>query len=341
MQLSAQVNPGPTPRSDAIRAALLSLFWNASERRLRALWRIAVQNVMMVALALLPVVLVAEPLTAMHRQGRFLSDVNAETYDRLINMMVGPLLLFAIVASVLIAARWLDKRSISDLGVRLDGAWWSNLALGFTVGAFLMTLVFGFEYAVGLVEVTGFVVARTTEVVISLLFAFTVVKIVCVGVYEEFVSRGYHLRNLSDGVGMPLAVALSSATFAVLHIVNDNASLMSSTGLFVNGAMFAVAVIATGRLSTAIGLHMSWNLFEGAVFGFPVSGDKEGASLVAINQLGPDAITGGAFGPEAGLLGIIASILGIVIILVVVRARAVRRERRMDGIDAAKISLAL
>jgi len=85
----------------------------------------------------------------------------------------------------------------------------------------------------------------------------------------------------------------------------------------VNGLLFAAAVLATGRLSTAIGLHISWNFFEGVVFGFPVSGDKEGASLIGIHQLGPPIVTGGAFGPEAGVIGIAASLLGIVALLVV------------------------
>lgn len=83
----------------------------------------------------------------------------------------------------------------------------------------------------------------------------------------------------------------------------------------VNALLFVAAFLATGRLSTAIGLHIAWNLFEGAVFGFPVSGDKEGASLVAIHQLGPPLVTGGAFGPEAGLSGIAASLLGIAVFM--------------------------
>jgi len=71
----------------------------------------------------------------------------------------------------------------------------------------------------------------------------------------------------------------------------------------------------TGRLSTAIGLHVTWNLCQGAVFGFPVSGDKEGASLLGIQQGGPTLMTGGAFGPEAGLMGVLASLAGIVLLL--------------------------
>ena len=136
-------------------------------------------------------------------------------------------------------------------------------------------------------------------------------KVLCVGVYEECFSRGYLLKNMAEGINLPMSVILTSAIFAALHATNDNASVMSTVGLFVNGLLFAAAVLVTGRLSTAIGLHISWNLFEGTVLGFPVSGDKEGASLIGIKQLGVPIVTGGAFGPEAGLIGIAASLLGI------------------------------
>ena len=39
------------------------------------------------------------------------------------------------------------------------------------------------------------------------------------------------------------------------------------------------------------------------------------APLLAIHQLGNDLVTGGAYGPEAGLIGIAASILGIAFLM--------------------------
>lgn len=100
-------------------------------------------------------------------------------------------------------------------------------------------------------------------------------KVVCVGIYEEFVARGYLLRNIADASNMTTAVIISSLVFALLHLPNDNASTLSTVGLFINALFFAAALLTTGRLSAAIGAHISWNLFEGAVLGFPVSGDKK------------------------------------------------------------------
>lgn len=241
----------------------------------------------MFALGALLIVTVAEPL---HKFG---------VRDREINMILGPLLTLAILASTAIAMRWLDRRPIS---LRFP---WRDFVQGIAISALVMAIVFAIELGVGWIEITGFGVP----------LAFTLVKVLCVGTYEEVVSRGYHLVNIAEGTNVGVAIFTSAAFFALLHLTNENASAMSVVGIFVNALMFTVARIVTGSLAMPIGLHMAWNFFQGAVFGFPVSGDKEGASLIAIRQLGPDLVTGGAFGPEAGVLGIGASLLGIVLVL--------------------------
>lgn len=289
----------------------VTFFWNRDEGRLRAGWRIALLALLATLLGVALIVLIAEPLTALHRRGLFLPQYERAAYDRVINIIVGPLLAICIVGSVAFAARVLDRRSIRDFGIQFDRAWWSCLALGLALGACVMSLVFAVEYWAGWIDITGTLVVNVTGVSLMLALSFSFVKVLCVGIYEELVARGYLLRNLAEGTNLPIAVIASSAIFAILHITNDNATIVSTLGLFVNGLLFAVALLITGRLSTSIGLHISWNLFEGVVFGFPVSGDKEGASVFAIAQRGPEIITGGAFGPEAGLLGIAASLLGI------------------------------
>jgi membrane protease YdiL (CAAX protease family) len=279
----------------------------------RTLLRVLATAVITAPLAVLPILLVAEPLTALHRRGLFLAGWPHDDYDRVINMIVGPLFGAGIVLGIVLAARWIDERPLSEYGVRFDRAWWTNLAAGFGLGAMLMTLVFATERAAGWIVVSGGAAA-------ALAMSFTVVKVLCVGVYEEVVARGYLLRNIG--------VIGSSLVFAALHAFNDNASVVSTLGLFVNGLLFAAAVRVTGRLSASIGLHIAWNLFEGLIFGFPVSGDKEGASFIAIRQLGSNLVTGGAFGPEAGLIGVAASLAGIAILYTV--ASGPPPSRRLD-----------
>jgi membrane protease YdiL (CAAX protease family) len=58
--------------------------------------------------------------------------------------------------------------------------------------------------------------------------------------------------------------------------------------------------IRTRQLWLPIGLHAGWNIFQRSL-GFPVSG-YELSGLLDINVSGPKLWTGGAFGPEAGLI---------------------------------------
>lgn len=318
----------------AERTVDVGLFRNREEGRLRAGWRLLLQAALMVLLAVIPILLVAEPLTALHRRGLFLPGYNHAAYDRVINMIAGPLLTLAVIASVIVAARILDHRELADFGVRFDRVWWSSLGLGLSLGAVVMAIVFGIELHAGWIRITDTFAVGISGLSLALALSFSTVKVLCVGIYEELVTRGYVMRNLAEGTNLPTAVIASSAIFALLHFTNDNASILSALGLFVNGLFFATVLLVTGRLSAPIGLHIAWNFCEGVVFGFPVSGDKEAASFVAIQQGGPVLMTGGAFGPEAGIVGMAACVVGITILVL---WRTVRVIWKRQPISIAKI----
>jgi hypothetical protein len=61
------------------------------------------------------------------------------------------------------------------------------------------------------------------------------------------------------------------------------------------------------------------------VFGFPVSGTTS-FTLIRQIETGPDVMTGGAFGPEAGLTGLAASLIGMALIIAWGRWRKRRAE---------------
>ena len=77
-----------------------------------------------------------------------------------------------------------------------------------------------------------------------------------------------------------------------------------------------VGYLLTGELAFPIGLHFAWNFVQGNVFGFPVSGKSAvGATVIAIDQGGSPLWMGGAFGPEAGLVGVLAMGVGALLTL--------------------------
>jgi hypothetical protein len=109
-----------------------------------------------------------------------------------------------------------------------------------------------------------------------------------------------------------MAWILSSVLFGVLHYLNPNSSWLSTLYLVIYGVFLGTGYVLTGQLAIPIGLHFTWNFVQGSIFGYPVSGRAlSEASVITTEQIGPVLWTGGAFGPEAGLLGIVAMLAGM------------------------------
>jgi len=141
-----------------------------------------------------------------------------------------------------------------------------------------------------------------------------------VGWNEELMSRGYHLQTLASGMNLLWGWLLSSLVFSVLHLSNPNASAMAVAGIFLAGMFLGYGFIRSGQLWLSIGLHTGWNFFEGVVFGFPVSG-LPFYRLTEARIVGPALWTGGAFGPEAGLLLIPALAIGFLLVRLYAQGR--------------------
>jgi len=268
------------------------------------------------------------PLLAI-QNSLFDAGINIENKAQLLTMasLLGSGLLLTI--SIWLAGRFLDRRRFVDFGLHFNQRWWKDFGFGLSLGAGLMAFIFLVELAADWVSVKGTFVTQNTETPFLSAILIPLIIFLAVGFYEELFSRGYHLTNLAEGLSggfikprtaILLATLLSSAVFAFLHASNPHASLASTLNIGLAGIFLAAGYVLTGQLAIPISLHISWNFFQGNVFGFPVSGgDFRSATFIQIQQGGPDLWTGGLFGPEAGLLGTGAMILGIIITLIWIR----------------------
>ena len=313
-----------------------NIFWNSEEKRLRMTWRLIGQILIMLLLTLAFQFLfslfnILVRTLSSQQTTSFVAGISNAINSPLLTMasLLGSGLLLTI--SIWLAGRLLDRRRFIDFGFHFNQRWWIDFGFGLSLGATLMALIFLFELAAGWISINGTFVTHNPETPFLLAIIIPLIIFLAVGFYEELFSRGYHLTNLAEGLSgkiinprtaILLATLLSSTVFAFLHASNPHASLASTLNIGLAGIFLAAGYVLTGQLAIPIALHISWNFFQGNVFGFPVSGgDFRSATFIQINQSGPDLWTGGLFGPEAGLLGTGAMILGIIIILIWIRKR--------------------
>jgi membrane protease YdiL (CAAX protease family) len=291
-------------------------FWNDDERRVRALWRLLLHGVALVLVGLMLSVLFG-----------LLLDLFGVTPSGGLTAINMSFQLAIVLLATWLCARLLDHRPLDAFGLHVSSRWWADLGVGLAIGVVLMTGIFVFELEAGWLTIVDRNVGPP-ERSFWLALCEPLAAFVAVGFYEELMSRGYHLRNLAEGLhgkwlgarGALLVATLGSASvFGLMHAGNDNATAISSFNVGLAGIMLALGLLWTGELALPIGLHISWNFCQGNVFGFPVSGNPMATRVFAVAQGGDPLLTGGAFGPEAGVVGLVAMVIGAGLIAAWVR----------------------
>lgn len=191
--------------------------------------------------------------------------------------------------------RWLDKAPFRDLGFA-RGAFWKEAAIGLGIGLASMIVVLLIQLVLRWASLTLAAGAAAPGALAS-----TALALLPAAATEEIVFRGYVLQTLESWRGWRLGVIVSSILFGLAHAVNPHVGLLALTNIAAAGVVFCLAYRLTRRLWLPVAYHFMWNYAQGPVFGFPVSGMDFGAAAQT-TVTGPALWTGGAFGPEGGLL---------------------------------------
>jgi|WetSurMetagenome_2_1015567.scaffolds.fasta_scaffold88530_2 uncharacterized protein len=304
------------------RLKLLS--WNPDENRLRGLLRIGIVAALIILIILIldaVYLVVQSDLNTFPGSSIVLTSPADDNYFYVFNALIT---LTGIVSSVWLGGKWLDHRSLPGFGFHLKSSWFKHLFFGLILGAVLMAGIFLFELAAGWISITGLMNQQNQPGSFFVEIFKALLIFLSVGIYEELFFRGYLLRNLAESFNFPkfgarfsliLAWLISSVIFGFLHFDNPHATFISTFNIFLAGIFLGLGYMLTGELAISIGLHISWNFFQGFIFGFPVSGGILTSSFFQIQQAGPRFLTGGNFGPEAGLIGNAAILIGCVFIV--------------------------
>lgn len=267
------------------------IFFDPETSRLRAGWRILSTSAGIILLVLAPVVLLKSQLWQT--------------------------ITFAVVVVLVmwVASKTWDHRKFSDFGFLLSRKWIKEFSLGNAIAIVSMSSVTGLLLISGNADLT--VKHALTNINWHGLFSILILM-TAVSVWEEGYFRAYLITNIKEGLGykkieplgpLILSVMISSVFFGVAHAGNPSSTWLSAVNITAAGIVLAYPYIKTGRLAFSVGMHLSWNYFQGAVYGFPVSGLGSEEALFLTEVTGPEIITGGVFGPEGGTAGSVGIIL--------------------------------
>lgn len=325
-----------------ISRKLFSLFWNRDERRLRTLWRMTIHLITLLALnsiLLMVLILLGSTLNSALKGALLAFLASGQPMEIFSNTWVGTVMVsVATCAATLLATyfvgKWIDRRKFRDFGFYFSKSWWRDFGFGLGLGAALMAGIFLLGLLTGTLRVVSYLESNLGDISFSVGMLQYLILYVMVGVYEEVQLRGYYFVNLAEGLNhgfinkrnaLIIAWVILSIVFGLLHRFNPNATWTSTIMIMVAGFFLGLGMALTGSLAIPIGLHITWNFFQGNVFGFAVSGMQSGVSLIATESIGPAWFTGGVFGPEAGVMGLAAMLVGTLITLAWVRRRGTLR----------------
>lgn len=141
---------------------------------------------------------------------------------------------------------------------------------------------------------------------------------VFVSIAEELLFRGFVFQRFVGGIGIWPAQIIMAAYFLLNHINNPgiegNIKLLAGFNIFLASILFGFAFIKTGSLAMPIGIHFMANWTQGVLLGFGVSGNEQVSFLKPVFKETSPLLTGGKFGLEASLPGLLFLILFLLIL---------------------------
>jgi uncharacterized protein len=143
-----------------------------------------------------------------------------------------------------------------------------------------------------------------------------------VGLFEEYLLRGYLLYTLADGIGFwPAAIVLASV-FGLLHSRNPGESRIGVL-MTVFFAMFASVLLRyTGNLWLAVGAHAGWDWGQSYFYGVSDSGLQLPGHFLSPHIRGPEWLSGGSVGPEGSILCLALMTVMTALVIALYRGRA-------------------
>ena len=216
----------------------------------------------------------------------------------------------------MLLATWACTRargeSLASVGFQLDRRWARELCWGFALGIGGLLLATGLIMAIGAVRFVPDP-ARSVDGLSLGLYVFFFAALV-----EEILFRGFLFQRLLDGVGVWGAQIVLAVLFALAHWDNPGMDgvtrIWASIDIGLAAVLLGLAYLRTRSLALPLGLHLGWNWAQGSMLGFGVSGVDQHGWWQPVFGAHASWISGGEFGPEASVFGVVADLAMIALL---------------------------
>ena len=236
--------------------------------------------------------------------------------------------LFSFVIILFLFIFWvkvIEKNSLSTLGF-VKKNWLKYLGWGILISLLQMGVI-ALVYQVGGIGTFELNELSLEPILFILgLFPFWLLQ----GGTEEVATRGWLLTRIAARTNLPLAIAISSSLFGILHMGNAGVTFLSVLNIILDGVLAGLLFIYTDSIWLVVAQHGTWNYVQGNLLGFQVSGTGADASIFSFTMGdGPDWLTGGEFGAEGSIITTLVLLLSVVMVY--------RLGERREKVDHEKV----
>jgi len=278
---SSSTPPLPVPPPEGV---LSKIFLN--DRGLRAIWRLLIYAAFVGVLGfggLLVLQQFAGPPSAGFSLGySFASEVVS----------------FAVVFGAALIMSQIEDRPPGAYGLPMKGAFGRLFWQGCLVGLVEVSALIGLIAAFGGYSFSGLALHGKELLCWGMLWA---VFFVFVGLFEEFLFRGYTQYTLAESIGFWPAAVVLSCSFGAVHLGNPGEGWVGAAGVVIIGLVFAFVLRRTGNLWLVVGWHASFDFGETFLYSVPNSGLVFAGHLSNASLHGARWLTGGTVGPEGSV----------------------------------------
>jgi membrane protease YdiL (CAAX protease family) len=236
---------------------------------------------------------------------------------------------FVVVYGAALLMARIERRPLGVYGLPLEsafrGLFWQGCLFGLIEISTVIGLVALFGgYSFGTLALHGADIFRWG-------FAW-MIFFLFVGLFEEFLFRGYTQSTIAEGIGFWPAAMVLSISFGATHYQNFGENNIGVGSVVLAGLFWCFTLRRTGSLWFAVGMHAAFDFGESFLYSVPDSGVLLPGHLSNAVLRGPAWLTGGSPGPEASVFDFLLLVIFFLIVHRLYPPRRAEDSRRQTAL---------